>query len=423
MTSSSSSPSMASCADGDPPACGDAIGADHHLVHHPVVDGGEELLLRPDVVVEGALAETVDRAQLRDAGGVVAASREDLRRGVDDRVATRLPLRAALGRRSAAVTRTSGIDRTWVGTATEGCGMNEHSFEGRVAVVTGAGRGIGRAYARAARRARRAASSSTTSAARWRATARTPDRRPRSPPRSSPRAASRSPTPATWPRVGGRTGARRRRGRALRTHRRPDQQRRHHALGGHSRKSTPTTSSGHLAVHVGGSFNTTRAAWPHMVEQSYGRIVMTTSAGLFGLPNNLAYATAKGARHRAHAQPHDRRRRARHQGQPHRTRPRSRAWPACHRGRWSAADGAGPRRADGRVPRARGLPGQRRDLRRRRGPLRRASSSRRPRATSTRTATPTIEDVAEHWATINDETGYYVPADLTDWSAAFMAHL
>ena len=35
----------------------------------------------------------------------------------------------------------------------------------------------------------------------------------------------------------------------------------------------------HLAVHVGGSFNTARAAWPHMVEQGYGRIVMTTSAG------------------------------------------------------------------------------------------------------------------------------------------------
>ena len=35
----------------------------------------------------------------------------------------------------------------------------------------------------------------------------------------------------------------------------------------------------------------------------------------------------------------------------------------------------------------------------------------------------TIEDVARNWATINDETGYSVPADLNAWSAAFMAHL
>ncbi len=35
----------------------------------------------------------------------------------------------------------------------------------------------------------------------------------------------------------------------------------------------------------------------------------------------------------------------------------------------------------------------------------------------------TVEDIAEHWATINDEAGYYVPADLMSWSAAFMAHL
>ena len=51
----------------------------------------------------------------------------------------------------------------------------------------------------------------------------------------------------------------------------------------------------HLAVHTVGSFNTTRAAWPHMVEQGYGRIVMTTSTGIFGLPQNLSYATAKAA--------------------------------------------------------------------------------------------------------------------------------
>jgi hypothetical protein len=32
-----------------------------------------------------------------------------------------------------------------------------------------------------------------------------------------------------------------------------------------------------------------------MVDQGYGRIVMTTSSGMFGLPKNLSYATAKGA--------------------------------------------------------------------------------------------------------------------------------
>ena len=34
-----------------------------------------------------------------------------------------------------------------------------------------------------------------------------------------------------------------------------------------------------------------------------------------------------------------------------------------------------------------------------------------------------MEDVAQHWATINDESGCYVPGDLPAWSAAFMAHL
>ena len=51
----------------------------------------------------------------------------------------------------------------------------------------------------------------------------------------------------------------------------------------------------HLGVHVNGSFNTVRAAWPHLVQQGYGRIVMTTSSGVFGLPNNTSYAAAKGA--------------------------------------------------------------------------------------------------------------------------------
>jgi NAD(P)-dependent dehydrogenase (short-subunit alcohol dehydrogenase family) len=36
---------------------------------------------------------------------------------------------------------------------------------------------------------------------------------------------------------------------------------------------------------------------------------------------------------------------------------------------------------------------------------------------------PTIEDVADNWTAINDESGYYVPTDLTSWSAAFLSHL
>jgi hypothetical protein len=36
---------------------------------------------------------------------------------------------------------------------------------------------------------------------------------------------------------------------------------------------------------------------------------------------------------------------------------------------------------------------------------------------------PTMEDIADHWATINDETGYVVPADLPQWSQSFLAHL
>jgi len=38
-------------------------------------------------------------------------------------------------------------------------------------------------------------------------------------------------------------------------------------------------------------------------------------------------------------------------------------------------------------------------------------------------AVPTPEDVAANWVTINDESGYSVPADLMDWSAKFLKHL
>jgi len=49
----------------------------------------------------------------------------------------------------------------------------------------------------------------------------------------------------------------------------------------------------HFAVHVGGSFNVTRACWPHMVAAGYGRIVMTSSTGALGSSSLTAYGSAK----------------------------------------------------------------------------------------------------------------------------------
>ncbi len=50
----------------------------------------------------------------------------------------------------------------------------------------------------------------------------------------------------------------------------------------------------HLAVHVMGSFLVCKAAWPHMVKRRYGRIVNTISGGIFGLPGLTEYGPAKG---------------------------------------------------------------------------------------------------------------------------------
>jgi NAD(P)-dependent dehydrogenase (short-subunit alcohol dehydrogenase family) len=48
-----------------------------------------------------------------------------------------------------------------------------------------------------------------------------------------------------------------------------------------------------LDVHLIGSFNTSRAVWPVMVEQRYGRIVMTSSSAIFGRADVVTYSSAK----------------------------------------------------------------------------------------------------------------------------------
>jgi NAD(P)-dependent dehydrogenase (short-subunit alcohol dehydrogenase family) len=49
-----------------------------------------------------------------------------------------------------------------------------------------------------------------------------------------------------------------------------------------------------IAVHLRGSFLVSSAAWPHLREQGYGRVVMTSSpAGLFGNFGQANYSAAK----------------------------------------------------------------------------------------------------------------------------------
>jgi len=57
---------------------------------------------------------------------------------------------------------------------------------------------------------------------------------------------------------------------------------------------TPDLWDAVIAVHLTGAFNVTRAAWPHFCGQAYGRIVSTSSAaGIFGNFGQANYGAAK----------------------------------------------------------------------------------------------------------------------------------
>jgi NAD(P)-dependent dehydrogenase (short-subunit alcohol dehydrogenase family) len=183
----------------------------------------------------------------------------------------------------------------------------------------------------------------------------------------------------------------------------------------------------HLAVHLVGSFNTTRAAWPHFVRQGYGRVVLTTSSGVFGLPANPGYAAAKaGVVGLARS--------ARLAGEPHGIKVNVIA-PAAQT-RMAGGDplgaGAPPRPGephlppDAAAPMVAFLAHESCPVN---GEIYTAGGGRFARLFIASTqgyvhgqGTPTIEDVAAHWNTINDEQGYYVPADTIAWSGAFLAH-
>jgi NAD(P)-dependent dehydrogenase (short-subunit alcohol dehydrogenase family) len=183
----------------------------------------------------------------------------------------------------------------------------------------------------------------------------------------------------------------------------------------------------HLSVHVEGSFHTTRAAWPAMVGQGHGRIVMTTSAGVFGLPNNTSYATAKGAviglsRSLAVA------------GAAHGIKVNVIAPAAYTRMAGPGADD--PDRDDPMAtlmapelvaPLVAYLAHERCAAT---GEIYAAGAGRFGRIVIEQCegyvhpgAHPTVEDVAAHWDAINDDTDAWAPADLMGWSARFMSHL
>jgi NAD(P)-dependent dehydrogenase (short-subunit alcohol dehydrogenase family) len=196
----------------------------------------------------------------------------------------------------------------------------------------------------------------------------------------------------------------------------------------------------HLAVHVFGSFNTTRAAWPHMVGQRYGRIVMTTSTGMLGLAENTSYATAKAAVVGLM-------RSAKLAGAGHGIKVNCIAPAAYTRmaGR-SAGDADDPMAKDPMAKDPMAKDPMAKDMAPElvapmavflahedcpvSGEIYTAGAGRFARLFIASTdgyvhtgGPPTPEDVAEHWEAVNDERGYFVPADLMAWSRAFLAHL
>jgi NAD(P)-dependent dehydrogenase (short-subunit alcohol dehydrogenase family) len=186
-------------------------------------------------------------------------------------------------------------------------------------------------------------------------------------------------------------------------------------------EADPEILASHLAVHVGGSFNTTRAAWPHMVEQGYGRVVMTTSTGVLGLAGNLSYATAKGGvigMTRSFAI----------EGGAKGIKVNAVAPAALTRMAGPSEGDAPPEMSPALVaPMVAFLAHEDCPVT---GEIYTAGFGRFARIFIAITdgyadATPdaTVEDVARHWAEINDEAGYYVPEDVAAWTAALTAHM
>jgi NAD(P)-dependent dehydrogenase (short-subunit alcohol dehydrogenase family) len=190
-------------------------------------------------------------------------------------------------------------------------------------------------------------------------------------------------------------------------------------------EATIETIEAHWAVHVRGSFNTCHAAWPHMLEQNYGRIVLTTSVGIFGLRDNIGYATAKAAfigmaksmtvsrgkrnitvncvapnaTTRLAARPGD------EQPEPAPSMDPALVAPMVAYLSHESCDVSGQVYVAGA------------------GRFSRLFVGVTQGYVPPDPAGATVDDVAANWAAINDETSYYVPGTLMDWAGRYLAHL
>jgi NAD(P)-dependent dehydrogenase (short-subunit alcohol dehydrogenase family) len=187
-----------------------------------------------------------------------------------------------------------------------------------------------------------------------------------------------------------------------------------------------------LDVHVRGTWHTTRAAWPHMVRQGYGRVVTTTSTGMLGGLENLAYATAKGAligfTRSLSVEA------ARHGIRVNCVAPNAVTRPSTSAARPNiTTSGQDPARAQsmraGLVsPMVAYLAHESCPVN---GEILVAGGRRyarwflgvTPGYQSASEGDPTIAEIAAHWAEVNARDGYYVPASLFDWSSRFFSHL
>jgi NAD(P)-dependent dehydrogenase (short-subunit alcohol dehydrogenase family) len=153
-----------------------------------------------------------------------------------------------------------------------------------------------------------------------------------------------------------------------------------------------------------------------MAAAGYGRVVMTTSSGVFGFATNTSYATAKAAvigmtRSAALA------------GAPAGIKVNLIAPAAATR--MAGGRGAPEMTSDEVAPMVAFLAHEDCPVS---GEIYAAGAGRFARiflASTPGYVHPgaTVEDVAANWDTINDESGYLIPTDVMAWSEAFLDHL